>query len=60
MKDTSVCTNKVFDNYLGGLKEEIENLPKPKYYDESIRDLRKDVKKDVSRLEKDMPRYAGL
>ena len=52
VEDKNYESNKVFENYLGGLKEEIESLPKPKYYDESIRDLRKDVKKDVSQLEK--------
>jgi len=35
------------------LREEIENLPKVKYYDDHIHELRRDMKKDVSKLEKD-------
>ena len=46
-------SNKVFENYLGGLREEIANLPKVKYYDDHIHELRRDMKKDVSKLEKE-------
>ena len=46
-------SNKVFENYLGGLREEIENLPKVKYYDDHIHELRRDMKKDVSKLQKE-------
>ena len=53
-------SNKIFENYLGGLKEEIENLPKVKYYDDHIKELkddhiefRDDIKKDVSDLKND-------
>ena len=31
--------------YFDDLADEISNLPKPKYYDENIRDLNKDIKK---------------
>ena len=41
---------KVFENYLGGLREEVENLPKVKYYDDTISDLRKNVSRDISKL----------
>ncbi len=40
--------NKELQNYFDGLKEEIGNLPEPKYYDDPIRDL----KKNISHLEK--------
>ncbi len=46
-------SNKVFENYLGGLREEIANLPKVKYYDDHIHELRRDMKKDVSKLQKE-------
>ena len=52
-QDKNYEANKVFENYLGGLKEEIENLPKVKYYDDHIHELRRDMKKDVSELQKD-------
>ena len=52
-QDKNYEANKVFENYLGGLKEEIENLPKVKYYDDHIHELRRDMKKDVSELKKD-------
>ena len=41
---------KVFENYLGGLREEVENLPKVKYYDDTISDLKKNVSRDISKL----------
>ena len=40
--------NKELQNYFEGLKEEISNLPEPKYYDDPIKDL----KKNISQLEK--------
>jgi soluble cytochrome b562 len=43
-------SNKVFENYLGGLKEEIENLPKVKYYDDHINSLREDLKTESKSL----------
>ena len=52
-QDKNYEANKVFENYLGGLKEEIANLPKVKYYDDHIHELRRDMKKDVSKLEKE-------
>ena len=52
-QDKNYESNKVFENYLGGLKEEIANLPKVKYYDDHIHELRRDMKKDVSELKKD-------
>ena len=51
-QDKNYESNKVFENYLGGLKEEIANLPKVKYYDDHIHELRRDMKKDVSELQK--------
>ena len=42
----------IFDGYFTALTEEIANLPKPKNYDDKFRDLRKDVKSDVSKLSK--------
>ena len=52
-QDKNYEANKVFENYLGGLKEEIQNLPKVKYYDDHIHELRRDMKKDVSKLQKE-------
>ena len=52
-QDKNYEANKVFENYLGGLREEIANLPKVKYYDDHIQELRRDMKKDVSKLEKE-------
>ena len=37
--------NKELQNYFEGLKEEISNLPEVKYYDNPIRDLKKELSK---------------
>ena len=49
-QDKNYESNKVFENYLGGLKEEIENLPKVKYYDDHINSLREDLKTESKSL----------
>ena len=38
-------SNKTLKTYFEGLKEEIANLPQPKYYDDPIRDLKKGLSK---------------
>ena len=38
-------SNKTLKAYFEGLKEEIANLPEPKYYDDPIRDLKKGLSK---------------
>ena len=37
------ANNKELENYFKGLKEEISNLPEVKYYDNPIRDLKKEL-----------------
>ena len=39
------ANNKELENYFKGLKEEISNLPEVKYYDNPIRDLKKELSK---------------
>ena len=43
-------TKDLSKGYFDGLSEEIENLPKPKYYDDTINNLRRDVKRNISKL----------
>ena len=43
-------TKDLSKGYFDGLSEEIENLPKPKYYDETMNNLRRDVKRNISKL----------
>ena len=43
-------TKDLSKGYFDGLSEEIENLPKPKYYDDTINNLRKDVNQSISKL----------
>ena len=43
--------NKTLTNYFDGLKEEIDNLPKVKYYDDPIRNLKKDLSFIDERIE---------
>ena len=46
----TVESKDLFKGYFDGLSEEIENLPKPKYYDDTINNLRKDVNRSISKL----------
>ena len=43
-------TKDLSKGYFDGLSEEIENLPKPKYYDDTINNLRRDVNRNISKL----------
>ena len=44
-------SNKTLKSYFDGLKEEIANLPKVKYYDDSIEDVSEDVSQLSSKIE---------
>ena len=50
LDDKTYQSNKSLQNYFEGLKEEIASLPEPKNYDNTISSLRKDVKRDISKL----------
>ena len=43
-------TKDLSKGYFDGLSKEIENLPKPKYYDDTINSLRRDVNRNIARL----------
>ena len=43
-------TKDLSKGYFDGLSAEIENLPKPKYYDDTINNLRRDVNRNIARL----------
>ena len=43
-------TKDLSKGYFDGLAEEIENLPKPKYYDDTINSLKRDVNRNISKL----------
>ena len=43
-------TKDLSKGYFDGLSDEIENLPKPKYYDDTINNLRRDVNRNISKL----------
>ena len=43
-------TKDLSKGYFDGLTKEIENLPKPKYYDDTINNLRRDVNRNIARL----------
>jgi hypothetical protein len=49
--DKSYESNKTLKSYFDGLKEEIANLPKVKYYDDSIENVSEDVSKLSSKIE---------
>ena len=49
--DKSYESNKTLKAYFDGLKEEIANLPKVKYYDDSIEDVSEDVSQLSSKID---------
>ncbi len=50
-KEKNHHENKLLTTYFEGLKEEIDNLPKVKYYDDPIKDLKKDLSFIDKRIE---------
>ena len=50
-KEKNHYDNKLLTSYFEGLKEEIDNLPKVKYYDDPIKDLKKDLSFIDKRIE---------
>ncbi len=49
--DKNYESNKTLKSYFDGLKEEIANLPKVKYYDDSIEDVSEDVSELSSKID---------
>ena len=45
LDNKSYESDKNLKGYFEGLKEEIANLPKPKYYDDNISELKKNLEK---------------
>jgi len=50
-KEKNHHENKLLTTYFEGLKEEIDNLPKVKYYDNPIKDLKKDLSEIDKRID---------
>ena len=59
-KSTHHESNKTLTNYFEGLKEEISNLPKVKYYDNPIKDLQKDISNLSERVDDKVINIAEL
>ena len=52
LDNKSYESDKNLKGYFEGLKEEIENLPEVKYYDDNINELKSELKKDLFDLDK--------
>ena len=53
-------TNKEITNYFKGLKEEVSSLPKVKYYDEDVLELKKDISQINKRFDDNTLNIAEL